>query len=242
MSGRRRRRREPLVRTLWAALAMSWRAHRAAFVTQLALMVVTGLAPVAAGWLLRAVLDALTAGPAADRPERPLGAGGGARGGRRDHRGVALPGAVPDRAVGQGHRTDGGNGAVRGGQPAGRPAPARGPGLPRPAQHGPAGRHVRPWAGVHQRHRHGPGRADPVRLPGLPAGAQPGARGGRAGGRDSGGPGGGEPRAPPRADDGGHQPRRTPPVFLRQPAVQPGGGQGDPAVRARLVLPAADAG
>ena len=63
MSGRRRRRREPLVRTLRAALAMSWRAHRVAFTAQLALMAVTGLAPVAAGWLLRAVLDALTARP-----------------------------------------------------------------------------------------------------------------------------------------------------------------------------------
>ena len=41
---------------------MPWRAHRAAFAAQLLLMVATGLAPVAAAWLLRAVLDQLTGG------------------------------------------------------------------------------------------------------------------------------------------------------------------------------------
>jgi ATP-binding cassette, subfamily B, bacterial len=41
---------------------MPWRAHRAAVAGQLMVMVATGLAPVAAAWLLRALLDALTGG------------------------------------------------------------------------------------------------------------------------------------------------------------------------------------
>lgn len=62
------------MRALGAALALPWRAHRAAFAGQLLLMVVTGLAPVAAGWLLRAVLDTLTgAGSPADLPWLAVG-------------------------------------------------------------------------------------------------------------------------------------------------------------------------
>jgi ATP-binding cassette subfamily B protein len=57
----------PTAATLRAALVMPWRAHRAAFAAQLLLMVATGLAPVAAGWLLRAVLDSITGG-AGDLP------------------------------------------------------------------------------------------------------------------------------------------------------------------------------
>jgi ATP-binding cassette, subfamily B, bacterial len=41
---------------------MPWRAHRVAFAAQLLFMIATGLAPVATGWLLRAVLDAITSG------------------------------------------------------------------------------------------------------------------------------------------------------------------------------------
>lgn len=57
---RRRARGHPTARTLRAALVMPWRAHPAAFAAQLPLMVATGLAPVTAAWLLRAVLDSLT--------------------------------------------------------------------------------------------------------------------------------------------------------------------------------------
>jgi len=41
---------------------MPWRAHRGVFAAQLLIMVGAGLAPVAAAWLLRAVLDSLTGG------------------------------------------------------------------------------------------------------------------------------------------------------------------------------------
>jgi ATP-binding cassette, subfamily B, bacterial len=47
---------------------MPWRVSRAAFVSQLLLVVATGLAPVAAAWLLRAVLDALTGDRTAGLP------------------------------------------------------------------------------------------------------------------------------------------------------------------------------
>jgi ATP-binding cassette, subfamily B, bacterial len=52
----------PVLRALRAALVMPYRAHRAAFAAQLLLMVALGVAPVAAAWLLRAVLDAITDG------------------------------------------------------------------------------------------------------------------------------------------------------------------------------------
>jgi ATP-binding cassette, subfamily B, bacterial len=44
------------------ALAMAWRASRSAFAGQLMVAMVTGLAPVAAAWLLRTILDALISG------------------------------------------------------------------------------------------------------------------------------------------------------------------------------------
>jgi ATP-binding cassette, subfamily B, bacterial len=49
------------IRALRAAAALPWRAHRGVLLAQLLIMTATGLAPVAAAWLLRAVLDALTA-------------------------------------------------------------------------------------------------------------------------------------------------------------------------------------
>ena len=52
-------RRGELSRTLIAACALVWRAGRVALVLQLAVAVVTGLAPVAAAWLLREILDGL---------------------------------------------------------------------------------------------------------------------------------------------------------------------------------------
>jgi ATP-binding cassette, subfamily B, bacterial len=52
----------PTARALRAAVVMPWRAHRGAFVGQLLLMVVDGLAPVAVAWLLRGVLDSLSGG------------------------------------------------------------------------------------------------------------------------------------------------------------------------------------
>lgn len=48
------------VRALLAAVAMPVRAHPRVFAAQAFVMVVTGLAPVAAAWLLRAVLDSIT--------------------------------------------------------------------------------------------------------------------------------------------------------------------------------------
>jgi ATP-binding cassette subfamily B protein len=51
-----------LARTLVAALALVWRAHRGAFAGQLAVTAAAGLAPVAAAWLLRAILDLLVRG------------------------------------------------------------------------------------------------------------------------------------------------------------------------------------
>jgi len=50
-------------KTLAAALALAWRSGRAAFAGQLLAALAAGLAPVAAAWLLRAILDHLTAGP-----------------------------------------------------------------------------------------------------------------------------------------------------------------------------------
>jgi ATP-binding cassette, subfamily B, bacterial len=58
----------PTACALRAALVMPWRAGRAVFAAQLLLMVATGLAPVAAAWLLRAVLDAVTGGRATGLP------------------------------------------------------------------------------------------------------------------------------------------------------------------------------
>jgi len=51
-----------LARTLIAALGLVWRAHRGAFAGQLAVTVLAGLAPVAAAWLLRVILDLLVQG------------------------------------------------------------------------------------------------------------------------------------------------------------------------------------
>jgi ATP-binding cassette, subfamily B, bacterial len=52
----------PTARALRAAAVLPWRAHRGVFAAQLLIMVAVGLAPVAAAWLLRAVLDSLTGG------------------------------------------------------------------------------------------------------------------------------------------------------------------------------------
>jgi ATP-binding cassette, subfamily B, bacterial len=52
-----------IVRTLIAALGMAWRASRFAFIGQLMVAVVAGLAPVAAAWLLRSILDVLVGAP-----------------------------------------------------------------------------------------------------------------------------------------------------------------------------------
>ena len=49
-----------MVRTLWAALALPWRASRPLFAAQLPIMAATGLAPVAVAWLMRSVLNTLT--------------------------------------------------------------------------------------------------------------------------------------------------------------------------------------
>jgi ATP-binding cassette, subfamily B, bacterial len=54
-------------RTLAAALAISWRACPAAIVGQTLVAVLIGLSPVAAAWLLRAVLDGLISGGRHDR-------------------------------------------------------------------------------------------------------------------------------------------------------------------------------
>ena len=51
-----------LTRTLIAALSLVWRSHREAFAGQLAVTVLAGLAPVAAAWLLRVILDLLVRG------------------------------------------------------------------------------------------------------------------------------------------------------------------------------------
>jgi ATP-binding cassette, subfamily B, bacterial len=67
-------------RALRAAIAMPWRACPTLFAAQLLVTVAMGLAPVAAGWLLRAVLDSLT-GRAGNLPWLVAGlavAGGGA--------------------------------------------------------------------------------------------------------------------------------------------------------------------
>ena len=49
-------------RTLIAACAMTWRADRRAFAARLMVAVLTGLAPVAAAWVFRAILDAVVTG------------------------------------------------------------------------------------------------------------------------------------------------------------------------------------
>ena len=49
-------------RTLRGALGLAWRSHRRAFAGRLALTVLAGLAPVAAAWLLRLILDLLVQG------------------------------------------------------------------------------------------------------------------------------------------------------------------------------------
>jgi ATP-binding cassette subfamily B protein len=51
-----------LARTLLAALGLIWRAHRGAFAGQVVVTVLAGLAPVAAAWLLRVILDLLVRG------------------------------------------------------------------------------------------------------------------------------------------------------------------------------------
>jgi ATP-binding cassette, subfamily B, bacterial len=55
-------RAHPAARALRATVVMPWRAHRGAFAAQILVMVAAGLAPVAAAWLLRSVLDSLTGG------------------------------------------------------------------------------------------------------------------------------------------------------------------------------------
>jgi ATP-binding cassette subfamily B protein len=50
------------LRSLIAALALTWRAHRGAFAGQLAIAVLAGLVPVAAAWLLRDILDLIVRG------------------------------------------------------------------------------------------------------------------------------------------------------------------------------------
>ena len=47
---------------LAAAFALAWRAHRGAFAGLVLIAVVTGLAPIAAAWLLRTILDDLASG------------------------------------------------------------------------------------------------------------------------------------------------------------------------------------
>jgi ATP-binding cassette, subfamily B, bacterial len=54
----------PTARALRAAVVMPWRAHCGVLAAQILVMVAAGLAPVAAAWLLRAVLDSLTGGGA----------------------------------------------------------------------------------------------------------------------------------------------------------------------------------
>lgn len=56
------------VGALRAALVMPWRANRVLFAAQLGIVVATGLAPVAASWLLRAILDSLAGGRAVGLP------------------------------------------------------------------------------------------------------------------------------------------------------------------------------
>ena len=75
-------RAHPTVHALRVALVMPWRASRAVFATQLLLMVVMGLAPVVAAWLLKSVLDAVTGGRPASLPWLVVGlaAAGGAAG------------------------------------------------------------------------------------------------------------------------------------------------------------------
>jgi ATP-binding cassette, subfamily B, bacterial len=51
-----------LTRTLIAAFGLIWRAHPGAFAGRLAVAVLGGLTPVAAAWLLRAILDLLVSG------------------------------------------------------------------------------------------------------------------------------------------------------------------------------------
>ena len=72
----------PTVHALRMALVMPWRANRVVFAAQLLLMVIVGLAPVAAAWLLRAVLDAVAGGRPASLPwlVAALAAVGGAAG------------------------------------------------------------------------------------------------------------------------------------------------------------------
>lgn len=55
-------RRARTLRVLGAAFVLSWRSHRSAFAGRLLVTVLSGLAPVAAASLLRAILDALTSG------------------------------------------------------------------------------------------------------------------------------------------------------------------------------------
>lgn len=48
---------------LWRALVTAWRAHRGALAGSLLVTAAAGLAPVAAAWLLRAILDTIAAAP-----------------------------------------------------------------------------------------------------------------------------------------------------------------------------------
>jgi ATP-binding cassette subfamily B protein len=57
-----RARRYPASSALGLALRMAWRSHRAAFVAGLLTTLFAGIAPVAAAWLLRSILDTLAYG------------------------------------------------------------------------------------------------------------------------------------------------------------------------------------
>jgi ATP-binding cassette, subfamily B, bacterial len=59
--GRALRARSGISRALIDSIGMAWRAGRAALLGQLVVAVLTGLAPVAAAWLLRSILDELAA-------------------------------------------------------------------------------------------------------------------------------------------------------------------------------------
>jgi ATP-binding cassette subfamily B protein len=59
------------LRALAGVITMAWRSHRVVFLIRLALTVLAGLVPVAAAWLLRAVLDTL-AGPSPEAGLMPL--------------------------------------------------------------------------------------------------------------------------------------------------------------------------
>ncbi len=162
-----------LARTLLAALGLIWRAHRGAFAGQVVVTVLAGLAPVAAAWLLRVILDLLVRG---DRGSGLLvsvillGAVGGVQ--------AVLPSCrpVPVRAGGPGKPAHDHHRAVQRGEPASGPAQAGGSRLSRPAQRRAAGGQFCARADLRRRRRHRPGDPDPGRLRGHAGGAQPGHR------------------------------------------------------------------